>query len=172
MRIGFSARGLSIASGGVKQLITSLVPALARNRGRDELFIFYNSSKYSGLASDCTEIVIEGKNKLWWDFVLFPRQLRKNGIEAAIFPKNIIPFFTGAANYVVVHDLAYFDRKLREYPLFDTTYMRFLIPQSVRRAKGVFAVSEYTKKDIIRYTTCEKEKITVHMKPPIRFTSR
>jgi glycosyltransferase involved in cell wall biosynthesis len=161
VRIGFSARGLSVPSGGVRQFITSIVPALARNRGRDELIVFYNNRKYSGLAPDCREIVIQGRNRLWWDFVLFPRQLRKNRIEAAIFPKNVIPFFTGAANFVVIHDLAYFDRKLGEYPLLDTIYMRSLIPQSMRRAKGVFAVSEHTKKDIIHYTGCGEEKITV-----------
>ncbi len=161
MRIGFSARGLSIPSGGVRQFITSIVPALARNKSQDELVVFYNSLKYSGLAPDCTEIIIQGRNRLWWDFVLLPRQLKKNGIEAAIFPKNVIPFFTGATNFVVVHDMAYFDRKLGAYPLLDTIYMRSLIPQSIRRAKGVFAVSEHTKKDIIHYTGCAEDKIAV-----------
>lgn len=161
MKIGFSARGLSVPSGGVRQFITSIVPALTRNIDQDELIVFYNSSKYSGLAPDCREIVIEGRNRIWWDFVLFPRQIKKNGVDAVIFPKNVIPFFTGSVNFVVVHDMAYFDRKLGAYPLPDTIYMRSLIPQSIRRAAGVFAVSEHTKKDVIHYTGCAEEKITV-----------
>ncbi|MHC4564936.1 MAG: hypothetical protein ACYTE3_04175, partial [Planctomycetota bacterium] len=94
MKIAFSARGLSIASGGVHQFIKSLIPALARQKGDDELFVFYNRREFIGLASGCREIFIKGDNKLWWDFVLLPRALRKVRTDAAVFPKNIVPFFT------------------------------------------------------------------------------
>ena len=161
MKIAFSARGLSIPSGGVRQFIRSLIPALAKQSGDDELFIFYNNEKFLGLAPDCSEIVIKAKNRIWWDFVLLPKMLRKLKIDAAIFPKNVVPFFTGCRCYVVIHDMAYFDSQLNAYPFLDTIYMRALIPQSVRRAAGVFAVSENTKKDIIRHTDCDAEKITV-----------
>ncbi|RKY23359.1 MAG: glycosyltransferase family 1 protein [Planctomycetota bacterium] len=161
MKIAFSARGLSIPSGGVHRFIKSLIPALAKQIDDDELFVFYNDKKFLGLASDCSEIVIKGSNRICWDFVLLPKMLRKLKIDAAIFPKNVVPFFAGCRCYAVIHDLAYFDRRLNAYPFLDAVYMRTLIPQSVRRAAGVFAVSENTKKDIIRYTGCDPQKITV-----------
>lgn len=161
MKIAFSARGLSIPSGGARQVIESLIPALARQRGDDELFVFYNQEKFRGLAHGCSEIVIKGNNRIYWDFILLPKILRKMKVDAAIFPKNVVPFFTGCRSYVVVHDLAYFDRQLNAYPFLDTMYMRILIPQSMRRATGIFAVSENTKKDIIHYANCEPEKITI-----------
>lgn len=161
MKIAFSARGLSVPSGGAHQFIKSLIPALAEQRGNDELFVFYNQDKFLGLAPGYSEIVIEGNNRIWWDFVLLPKMLRKLRIDAAIFPKNVVPFFTGCRCYVVIHDLAYFDRQLNPYPFLDTLYMRTFIPQSVRRAAGVFAVSENTKKDIIHYTNCNPKNITV-----------
>ena len=161
MKIAFSARGLSIPSGGVHQLIKFLVPALARQRGDDEILVLYNQEKFRGLASDCSEIVIKGSDRIYWDFFLLPKILHKLNVDAAIFPKNVIPFFIGCCSYVIIHDLAYFDRRLNAYPLPDTIYMRTLIPQSVRRATAVFAVSENTKKDIIHYTGCDPEKITV-----------
>lgn len=161
MKIAFSARGLSIPSGGARQFIKSLIPALAKQQGDDKLFIFYNQEKFLGLALNCSEIVIKSKNRIWWDFVLLPKMLRKLKVDAVIFPKNVVPFFTGCHCHVVIHDLAYFDRRLSAYPLLDTIYMRTLIPYSVHRAAGVFAVSENTKKDIIRYTNCDPKKITV-----------
>ena len=157
MRIGFSARGLSMRSGGVRQFIKSLVPALAEQVQDDELFVFYNQEKFLGLAPASNEVLIKGGNRIWWDFVLLPRALRKLRIDA----KNVVPFFTGCPGFVVVHDLAYFDDRLGAYPFFDTFYMRTLIPRSLRRAAGVFAVSENTKKDIIRYTSCDPGKITI-----------
>jgi glycosyltransferase involved in cell wall biosynthesis len=161
MRIGFSARGLSVRSGGVRQFIKSLVPALAEQVQDDELFVFYNQEKFLGLAPASNEVLIKGGNRIWWDFVLLPRALRKLRIDATIFPKNVVPFFTGCPGFVVVHDLAYFDDRLGAYPFLDTFYMRTLIPRSLRRAAGVFAVSENTKKDIIRYTSCDPGKITI-----------
>jgi glycosyltransferase involved in cell wall biosynthesis len=161
MRIAFSARGLSISSGGARQFIKSLIPALAECRDSDQLFVLYNHGQFRGLAADCQEIVMESPNKMWWDFVLLPRMLRKLRIEAAIFPKNVIPLFTGCANYVVIHDLAYFVPELNAYPWLDTIYMRTLLPRSVRRADGVFAVSENTRRDVLRYTGCDPAQITV-----------
>ncbi len=161
MRIAFSARGLNISSGGARQFIKSLIPALAECRGVDGLFVFYSREQFRGLAPGCREIVMDSNRKMWWDFALFPRMLRRLKIDAAIFPKNVVPFFTGCANYVVVHDLAYFMPELDAYPRVDTLYMRAFLPQSVRRAAGVFAVSENTKRDIIHYMGCDPAKITV-----------
>jgi glycosyltransferase involved in cell wall biosynthesis len=161
VKIGFSARGLSIPSGGVRQFIRSLLPALAAQVEDDELFVFYNRQKFLGLAPNCREVLIEGDNRIWWDFFLLPRLLRRLKLDAMIFPKNVVPFFTGCECFVVVHDLAYFDEQIGAYPFLDTLYMRTLIPQSLRRAAGVFAVSENTKQDIIRHTHCDAAKITV-----------
>lgn len=161
MKIAFSARGLSIPSGGAHQFIRSIVPALAKQIGNDQLFVFYNRHSFLGLAQGCSEIFIKGDNRIWWDFVLLPKMLRKLKIDAAIFPKNVVPFFTGCRCFVVIHDLAYFDDKLGAYPFLDTFYMRILIPKSVRGATGAFAVSENTKRDVIRYTKCDPEKITI-----------
>ncbi len=161
MKIAFCARGLSIPSGGVHQFIKSLIPALARQRGNDEIYVLYNDKKFMGLAPECSEIVIKGNNRIIWDFCQVPKVLRKLKIDAAIFPKNIVPFFLNCRSYVVIHDLAYFEKQLNAYPFLDTLYMRTLLSQSVRRAGAIFAVSENTKREIVRYMKCDPEKITV-----------
>ena len=161
MRIAFSARGLSVRSGGMHQLIKSLLPALAEQCAGDELFVFYNSERWLGLTPGCKEIIIKSRNRLWWDQVLLPKMLRKFKIDAVICPKNVTPFLAKCRCYINIADLAYFDRQLNAYPFLDTMYMRTLIPLSVRKADGIFAISEHTRKDIIHYTGCEPEKIKV-----------
>jgi len=138
-----------------------LIPALASQIGGDELFVFYNRDGFTGLAQSRKEIVIRGKSRLLWDFVRLPREVKKLSLDAVIFPKNIAPILTGCLSFTVVHDLAYFDRDLNAYPALDTMYMRLMVPNSVRRSTGIFAVSESTKRDIIRYTGCAAAKITV-----------
>jgi glycosyltransferase involved in cell wall biosynthesis len=161
MKIAFSARGLSLPGGGPREFIKCLIPAIARQEGHDELYVFYNRQEFMELAENCHEVLIKGENRLWWDFVLFPRALTRLKIDAAILPKNVIPGAVHSPAYVVIHDLAYFDRKLSAYPFFDTIYMRVMVPRSVRRATAVFAVSQHTKNDVVRYTKCDPEKIVV-----------
>jgi len=161
MKIAFSARGLSLPGGGPREFIKCLIPALSRQKGHDELYVFYNRQEFMGLAENCHEVLIRGENRLWWDFVLFPRTLKGLKIDAAILPKNVIPGAVHSPAYVVIHDLAYFNRNLNAYPFFDTVYMRIMVPRSVQRATAVFAVSQHTKNDIVRYTKCDPQKIVV-----------
>ena len=161
MKIAFSARGLGTSYGGVRQYMRGFVPALARQIKNDELFVFYNNEKFLGLAKGCTEIVIKENNKLLWDFVLFPRMLRKIKFDAAIFSIDVMPFFAGCPGYIIHYDLAYFDKVLKPYRFWDTLYMRAMIPISDRRAKAIFTISEYTKKDCVKFCDTNPDKITV-----------
>ena len=124
MKIAISARSLSIRTGGVNEFLRYLIPALSRQIGNDELFVFYNRQEFIGLTPNCSEIFIKGDNRIWWDFVRFPKVLRKLKPQAVIFPKNLVPFFTGIASYVVIHDMAQFNRQLNAYPFLDNTYMK------------------------------------------------
>ena len=69
-------------------------------------------------------------------------------------PLSIIPFV------VTVHDLSYlvypgaFSRRVR-------TMLTTLVPMSIRRAARVIAVSEHTKRDVIRFYGLAPEKIAV-----------
>jgi glycosyltransferase involved in cell wall biosynthesis len=161
MKIAFSARGLGTSHGGVRQYIRGIIPALARQIKDDELFVFYNNDKFLGLAQGCTEIVIKGNNKLLWDFVLFPRMLRKIKFDAAIFSIDVMPFFAGCPGYIIHYDLAYFNKVLKPYRFWDTLYMKTMIPISDRKAKAIFAISEHTKKDCVKFCNTNPEKITV-----------
>jgi glycosyltransferase involved in cell wall biosynthesis len=161
MKIAITARSLSIRCGGVNEVLRSLIPALSRQIGDDEIFVFYNDKEFLGLAPNGSEIYIEGNNRIWWDYILFPQALRKLKPDAVIFPKNLVPFFTGTSSYVVVHDMGQFKPELDAYPFLDNTYMKTLMPSSMRRATRVFAISENTKRDILHYTNCGPEKIVV-----------
>ena len=51
--------------------------------------------------------------------------------------------------------------ELNAYPFIDTIYMKLMIKSSVKRTNHIIAISENTKKDIIKFTGAEYEKITV-----------
>ncbi len=160
MRIGIAARGLD-GQGGVKQYIESLTSAFLKIDRENDYFFFYNSPKFIGKYPEANEIVLNSTFKLFWDYYLLPIALKKYNIDVMLFPKNVLPFFIKCKSVIVNHDLAYYMIDLDAYPLIDRIYMRLMINSSVNRANHIIAVSENTKKDIIKFTGVQDDKITV-----------
>lgn len=160
MRIGIAARGLD-GRGGVKQYIESLTSAFLKIDKENEYYFFYNSPEFIGRYPEAKEIVLNSSSKLFWDYYLLPKAARKYDIDVMLFPKNVLPFFIKCKSVIVIHDLAYYMAELNAYPLIDRIYMQLMINSSVNRVNHIIAVSENTKKDIIKYTGVKDNKITV-----------
>lgn len=160
MKIGIAARGLD-GQGGPKQYIESLLSALTKVNEKHELYYFYNSLDFIGKYPEANEIVLESSSKLFWDYYLIPKAVKDYGIDVILFPKNVLPFFINCKSIIVIHDLAYYMPELNAYPFIDTTYMKSMIKSSVKRANHIIAISENTKRDIIKFTSVEEDKITV-----------
>lgn len=160
MRIGIAARGLD-GRGGVKQYIESLISAFLKIDKENEYYFFYNSPEFIGKYPEANEIVLNSSSKMFWDYYLLPKAAKKYNIDVMLFPKNVLPFFIKCKSLIVIHDLAYYMAELNAYPLIDRIYMRLMINSSVNRANHIIAVSENTKKDIIKFTGARDDKITV-----------
>ena len=68
-------------------------------------------------------------------------------------PVNVTPIVSGAPRVVTIHDLA-FHLYPEQYPGAKQRYLRTMTRLSVRRATRVIAVSEATRRDIIRLYGC------------------
>ena len=160
MKIGIAARGLG-GQGGPKQYIESLTSALLKIDRENEYYYFYNSPDYKGKYPEANEIVLKSSSRLIWDYYLIPKAVQDYNIDVMLFPKNVLPFNISCKSVIVIHDLAYYMPELNAYPFIDTAYMKLMIKSSVKRTNHIIAISESTKKDIIKFTGAEDEKITV-----------
>lgn len=103
---------------------------------------------------------IEGFSSHLWDFISLPKYLR--GIEC----KYLLLTFTGLGpifdkNHIVtVHDLAFLENPSWYSKKYYYFYKLFT-PILIRRAKLVLTVSEFSKKEILKYYPFAKEKIEV-----------
>jgi glycosyltransferase involved in cell wall biosynthesis len=88
-------------------------------------------------------------------------ECRKRKIDIMVFPGGVVPFFIRSKKVIVIHDLAYFDKCMRPYKFIDSIYMRKMLSMSASRADRIIAVSENTKKDIIKYLKAKEKKISV-----------
>ena len=97
-------------------------------------------------------------NRLYFDWVKLPAALRRHGIDLAFFPFSNMSPAVGRPSVVTMHDLGYFVRDYRMYKLADTIYMRYAIRRAAINATRLIAVSEATKRDLIRITGASEDK--------------
>lgn len=159
--VGIIARGLT--KGGVTRVIVNIFRELER-QDQVRVHVFTDREDFKEKFKQLDVVYVKKSNKLFWDYFRCLSVLKKYEMDAIVYPKNIIPFthaFLRARKVNIIHDLAYFDKDLKEYKLFDTFYMRLLMGVSCRISDRVLAVSENTSKDVEKILGIRPDKIAV-----------
>jgi glycosyltransferase involved in cell wall biosynthesis len=95
-----------------------------------------------------------------WDQFLFPAKSLTARVDLLHQPAFSTPILYPGKKIVSVHDLIglFF---AHEIPFWSSKYFQYWMPFSYRFATHIIAVSEHTKKDIVRELKIPDEKITV-----------
>lgn len=166
MRIGLVARWLSIESGGARQYTDHLIRELLRIDQDNEYVVLYNSPEFLGRFPTASEIAIPIASKLLWDYVGLPLCVRKERIDLLWTPSYVVPFPVACHAVSTFLDMAYFVMP-ESYKRTDVLYMKCAIPGSVKRSSALLAISENTRRDIVRLFPDAKSKIFVtHLAAP------
>jgi len=161
MRIGINARTLDYLSGGPKEYLLGLVRALLDLKSGHELILFYPNAVHCGTFAEATEVVLPCHNRLLFDWLALPAALRRHQCDVAFFPSSNMPPGIPCPAVVTMHDLGYFHPTLRMYKTADTLYMRWAMRHTVRRAAGLVAVSDYTRRELLGLLGARPETVTV-----------
>jgi len=98
-------------------------------------------------------------NKFTWNLWTLPRYLRKNPVDI-YHTQYITPFFVPRKIKIIttIHDISFnfFPQFIKIADLF---FLKTLIPWSLKRTDQIIAVSEFTKREIIKYYQIKPEKI-------------
>lgn len=99
-----------------------------------------------------------------YSHMLITAMILKNRLDVFHSPANVIPLSYPKTAVITVHDLAIY-KNPAWFPgqIFST---KLLVPQSLKRAKHIIAVSESTKRDIQRIFSIPASKITVIYEAP------
>ena len=92
----------------------------------------------------------------------YPNMLiKKAGVNIMHFPHYNVPISYKGDYVVTVHDLTHlvFPKFLGSRIKYN--YAKFLMSNAIKRAKHIFTVSEYSKKDIISYFGVSDEKVSI-----------
>lgn len=155
---------------GVERYVYHLVKTLLSRDDKNEYVLFF----YSDLSPE-TIHKVKGHNSrvkivkffsstsripLLDSHWRFSSILKKEKLDLAIFPANIIPFFYRRRSILVVHDLAIYLEPdwFPEKQWFST---HILVPRSIRKANLIVAISESTKADLRNIFKVPEQKIKV-----------
>ncbi len=165
-KIAIAARGISQGFSGPNEFIRGLARGFLEHAPSFNLHMYYDSADALGLFPGAVERVLPIQNRILWDQFALPQALKKDKIDLAIFPKGPMPLYVPCRAVSIMHDLGYFYPELNAYKTLDTLYMRLALPMAAKRASAVFAVSEYTRQDVIRRLHGDPHKvITIYEAP-------
>ena len=104
---------------------------------------------------------IFGPQRFWTQFALpFNLFFKKRVIDVFFSPAHYAHRFSPIKTMVTIHDLAYFYYP-QEFKKNDLWQLKSWTKYSVKKAAKIIAVSQNTKKDLIKFYKINPEKITV-----------
>ncbi len=127
------------------------------------LFFSYNADPPKEFLASNVTIVHFPKKTIPFisSHLIFARCIKKNKLDIFHSLSGSLPLFLKTASVITIADLSMYVNPKWFLPKNDFLWRKVIIPQSIRRAKKIIAVSENTKKDIIRFFHIDEKKIIV-----------
>ena len=144
MRIAINAQLLNFCDFGIRTYLKCLT---------DQLVKIDKTNEYA-LILDRTQ------NKLW-EHLKLPSIVNKGNFDLFFTPDHVLPLLPVKCKKVItVHDLS-FVKFPKLFSFAKRIYKQLMTPVSIRRADRIIAVSENTKKDIVKLFKIDPDKVTV-----------
>ncbi|HMB26246.1 MAG TPA: glycosyltransferase family 1 protein [Patescibacteria group bacterium] len=172
MKIGIDCRQfydyhLNVGA-GIERYSYHLVRNLLKHDQENEYVLFF----YSDISPETIKKV-KGKNSrvkviktlrqgskipFWDSHIKFSWIMKKEKLDLAIFPANIVPLFYFGRSILVIHDLAIFLYP-EWFPDKQWFSKKILVPAGLRRADKIITVSNSTKNDLLKLFNVDEKKI-------------
>jgi glycosyltransferase involved in cell wall biosynthesis len=161
MRIGIDARLAQIRKAGISRYTVQLVDALARSASEDSFSVFQGRRHREPLVTNerfqRRTLLTPPHHRL--ERFLLPIELSMAHLDVFHSPDFIPPFGGKFRSVITIHDLVFM-----LYPHFltkDAARYYGQIDQAVRHSDAIIAVSQATKRDVVRLLGVPEGRITV-----------
>jgi len=174
MRIGIDARFFGAKDKGFGRYVENLIKELENlspPEDENHFFVFLKKDRwedYQPRAQNFQKVLADYR---WYGIkeqILFSLQLRKYNLNLMHFTHFNVPILYRKKFVVTIHDLT-----LRYFPTFKKSFWSFLIypmknlayrivfKYAVKNSEKIIAVSQFTKKDILKHYPVNPDKIKV-----------
>ena len=164
-KIGIDARFCTDYSTGVGRHVEELIKHLANLDPKTKYVCFMKPDIAKNFIAPSKNFIIESTNSPHYSIkeqFSFLRQINKHKFDLMVFPQFNLPIFYRGKYVVTIHDLTlHFFPGKKKNDFFSRLAYKFIINRAVKRAQHVFAVSENTKKDLVKVMKINPIKISV-----------
>ena len=169
LRIGVNALYLIPgAVGGTEIYLRNLLAALARLDSGDQFVGFTNRETGDGLTPAAAGFrtapqAVSARNRparILWEQIRLPAAVRRERIDVLFNPGFTAPAWCGRPTVTVFHDLQH-QRHPEYFRWFDLPFWRLFLFQSAHTATALIAVSEATRRDLLRFYRLPAARIHV-----------
>lgn len=173
MRIGIDARFFGPREKGLGVYVQKLVENLEKvsDEKEHQFFIFLRKERFEDFNPKKNNFHKVEANFSWYSWgeqIFYPFFLNKYKLDLMHFTHFNVPLLYWRKNIITIHDLILF-----HYPTFRNTTLskiyylikllayKIVIKISTRKAKKIIAISNFTKKDLVRSLKIPEKKIEV-----------
>jgi glycosyltransferase involved in cell wall biosynthesis len=167
-RIGVNALYLIPGEvGGTEIYLRELLGALAAIDDVNQYFVFTNRETGADLVPRQSNFFFKPQAvnarfrpaRILWEQTMLPLAASRYGVEVMFNPGFTAPLL-GCASVTTFHDLQH-KRHPEYFRWFDLPFWKFLLWASAHRSRGLIAVSEATRADLLRFYKLPAERIAV-----------
>ena len=153
-KIGIDARFCTISSTGIGRHTEELIRYLAKFDKNNNYTVFLTSKvapSFKDLPSNFSLETVSIPHYSWQEQIIFPWKLWRGNFDLMVFPHFNFPLLYMRKFVVTIHDLTlHFYPGAKKTSWWHLVAYKFLISQVAKRSEHIFAVSENTKKDLIK----------------------
>lgn len=168
MKIAIDATIIRKENTGTGFYIINLINGLAKIKDGNDYYIFTSSiqsKEFFNFESSNFHIVNKNfKNRIFrviWQFFLLPFELKKLKVGVLHSPNYITPLFKlGFKVIVTIHDLTFYLFP-EKFTVTKRLLFKYMLPLFIKIADKIIAVSNNTKKDILKFFKIPESKIIV-----------
>lgn len=163
--IGIDARMYGSEQTGIGNYIRHLIVNLAIVDKINKYIVFLLEKEYDKFelpATNFKKIKVSSHWYSWREQLVLPWELATKEVDLMHFPHFNTPVFYPGKSVVTIHDITPFffpGHKMNSW--LRRNAFKFVFNSSIKKASAVIAVSDSTKKDIVKYFDLKSDKITV-----------
>lgn len=171
MKIGIDARFFGPIGKGLGRYTERLIENLERIDKTNQYVIFLrreNWNDYYPQNPNFKKVLADYRWYTLAEQIMFPKIIKKENVDLMHYPHFNVPIFCQKKFVVTIHDLILYhfptQRASTLSPLFyKLKYWAYkkVIRHAIKKSAKIFAVSEFTKQDILKHFNIPAEKIEV-----------
>ncbi|MBU3176891.1 glycosyltransferase family 4 protein [Clostridium estertheticum] len=164
MKIAIDARGINLYNGtGIGTYTENVLKNLINIDSINNYHIFWSGNNFESIKKEnCKIIMTSKKHQRFFEDYYFPENISKENIDIYHMPQNGIGFSQAISckKVVTIHDLI-------PYVMPETVGRGYLLkflkemPIIIGNSDGIITVSEFSKRDILKYFPIDESKIFV-----------